>query len=125
MKKLFWISMVVLLSGCAREVQKELVAVGGSKADGVVELGYDYDPELERPVTDPDQGKKVALKRCEAWGYKDVEEFQKMRESCAYTGLYGVCRKVNAYIQYQCLDEQDKGANQPSALMASPEKKEL
>lgn len=103
--KLFIFYLFILAGGCAREVHKELVAVGGSKADGVVELGYDYDPEIEIPVTDPEQGKKTAQKRCEAWGYKDVEEFQKLTESCAYTGLYGVCRKVNAYIQYQCLDK--------------------
>lgn len=52
MKKKFCLPLFavfsVLLVGCA-PVAKEMVATGGSKADGVIELSYDY-MEMETPT---------------------------------------------------------------------------
>lgn len=94
----------VLLVGCA-PVAKEMVATGGSKADGVIELSYDY-MEMETPTVNKEQGLKTAEKRCQAWGYKRAEAFGGEKTTCTQSpGLWTTCRKYITTVQYQCLDE--------------------
>ena len=87
MKHLFFAVVGILLASCTTNVPKELVATGGSKADGVVELSYQYN-ELETPIVDKAKGQETAEKRCKAWGYK-----------------WTSCGNYIVTIQYQCLDE--------------------
>ncbi len=92
----------VVLASCA--VKKELVATGGSKADGTIELSYEYGP-YEVPQINKAQGLEVAKKRCAAWGYKNAEEFGGFKTACNQFGGFGSCDRYIVTIQYQCLDK--------------------
>lgn len=62
----------LVLSGCA--TQKQMVPMGGSKADGTVRMGFDYGL-FEKPVLDKNQAIAAAEQRCKAWGYSGTEPF--------------------------------------------------
>lgn len=103
MKKLVLFGiMSALLAGCA--VQKELVPTGGSKADGIVELSYEFGG-FDVPKVDEEQGAKAAKQRCEKWGYKDAEKFGGRKQVCNLYGGIGGCAQYLVTIQYQCLDK--------------------
>ena len=98
--KLFVLVSCLLLTACA--VNKNLEATGGSRADGTIELSYDYD-QYESPITNPDQGLQTAMSRCRAWGYKDAEAFGGARTSCSMPGGMGGCSRYLVTVKYQCL----------------------
>ena len=62
--------VVLLLSGCrtATVVKKDWAATGGSRADGVVRLSYDYN-WTEIPELNEQQAVDLAITRCKAWGF--------------------------------------------------------
>ena len=63
------------LSGCG--VMKRPLDLGGSKGDGTVILGANVG-EFDRVNWDGAQSK--ARKRCTAWGYRDTEAFEGIRQ---------------------------------------------
>lgn len=102
MNKLLFVGFVsALLVGCA--IHKELVATGGSKADGTIELAYTYGG-MQVPVINEEQGLQLAKKRCESWGYKNAEKFGGHKQVCSMYGGFG-CTEFTVTIQYQCLDK--------------------
>lgn len=92
------------LFGCA--AQKELVATGGSRADGTIKLSFDYGM-FEKPVVDPSQALNVARKRCSAWGYKDAEPFGGQTSNCS-SFSNGNCNRWIVTVEYQCLGDLDR-----------------
>ena len=104
MKKLLLMATSAMIFGCANNVPKELVATGGSKADGIVELSYQYS-ERETPVVNKAEGLKTAEKRCQAWGYKRADPFGGEKTVCSSPGTWTECGTHLVTIQYQCLDE--------------------
>ncbi|WP_407919345.1 YecR family lipoprotein [Croceicoccus estronivorus] len=76
-------------------------ATGGSKADGVVEMSYEYG-EFEEPVVNPQQGVEAATKRCKAWGYKTAEAFDGGINTCVIPGGLGGCSTMRTTVSYQC-----------------------
>lgn len=89
---------ITLMQGCA--VKKQLVATGGSRADGIVKMSFQYGA-LEVPKFDERQGLLVAKKRCAAWGYTDAEAFGLSTKTCAYSSKYG-CDTWLVTVEYQC-----------------------
>jgi len=76
MKKIIFILLIpVLLQGCARHVHKDWMAIGGSKADASVTVGYTYNAQIEIPDADFSQAQRVADEKCRAWGYERAEAF--------------------------------------------------
>ena len=65
----------VLLSGC--RVTKTPLDVGGSNGDGTIIIGVNVG-EFDRVNWDGAQVK--AKERCMAWGYRDAEAFEGIRE---------------------------------------------
>lgn len=64
MRKTWQVFLVCLLiTACA--TPKTLEATGGSRADGTMELSYEYS-QFETPVVDAAQSKDVATARCRA-----------------------------------------------------------
>ncbi|ODA66232.1 hypothetical protein A7A08_02879 [Methyloligella halotolerans] len=94
--------LIVILAGgaisCAKN--KELVATGGSRADGTVDLSYEY-AALEKPVVNEAQGLITAQQKCAAWGYSGAEAFGGRKEECQYANEYG-CMKYFVTVKYQC-----------------------
>lgn len=93
------IFMSSILNGCSRDVT--LQATGGSRADGVVELSYEYGM-FDKPIVDWDQGLVTAIERCRAWGYESAEFFGGTTSQCqAYNG-YGDCVSWRVLAKCQC-----------------------
>lgn len=104
----------VVLTGCA--VKKDFYAMGGSRADGTVEMAYDFAP-FESPKVSTDQAKSVARSKCRVWGYDDAEAFGGQRQVCNQYNGYGSCIAGNIIVQYQCIGNlgQESTASQPAA----------
>ena len=91
---------ILLMQGCA--VQKQLVPTGGSRADGMVKLSYEYEL-FEVPKIDQQQGVMLAQQRCSAWGYKNAEPFGGSMQSCIRPTHNG-CVRWLVSIEYQCTE---------------------
>ncbi len=98
----FFCIALFLLAGCA--TQKIPQATGGSKADGTINLAYEYGL-FEEPVVDWGIATNTAIERCKAWGYKNAESFGGSQNNClAYNG-YGNCVRTQVNVTYQCTDK--------------------
>jgi hypothetical protein len=91
---------IAFLSGCA--VQEQWAATGGSRADGTVELAYEYGG-FEKPEVDEEQGVELAASRCAAWGYPASEPFGSAMKKCEMVGGYGNCLRWLVTRSYQCV----------------------
>lgn len=99
--------LVLGLAGCAatKVVVKTPQATGGSRADGVVELSYEYRVS-ERIEVQWDEGLVVARQRCQAWGYSDAEAFGGQKMACQVRN--GVdCLEYLVTASYQCTGPLD------------------
>jgi len=93
------IVLMALITGCA--VQKDWVAIGGSKADGVVRLAYD-DLAGQFPQVSEAQGVRTAAARCSTWGYSGAEAFGGVTRQCI-DGFR--CAHQQVIKEYQCTGE--------------------
>lgn len=99
MRNITIIGCLAMLTACAAPTG--MSATGGSKADGVVEMSYEYS-EFQKPIIDPQQGMNTAVKRCKAWGYKQAEPFDGGIQTCIIPGGFGGCARMRTTISYQC-----------------------
>ena len=90
----------LLVSGCS--VQKTMSATGGSKADGTIEMSYEYG-NFEKPVVNRTQADRRATERCKAWGYDHADAFGGGKTQCLTANAYG-CTYQRVTVTYQCLD---------------------
>ncbi len=91
---------LLLIAACATPVN--MSATGGSHADGIVEMSYEYG-EFEKPVVNPEQAMSTAVRRCKAWGYKNAEAFDGGINTCVIPGGFGGCSRMRTTISYQCI----------------------
>jgi hypothetical protein len=100
----FWSSVAAILAisftmqGCA--VQKQMVATGGSRADGTVKMAYEFGM-FEMPKIDMQQGQDAATQRCKSWGYTNAEAFGGQTKTCSSFGG-GACNSWLVTVEYQC-----------------------
>ncbi|WP_449541999.1 YecR family lipoprotein [Enterobacter ludwigii] len=94
----------LVLSGCA--TQKQMVPMGGSKADGTVRMGFDYGL-FEKPVLDKNQAIAAAEQRCKAWGYSGTEPFGGATQTCNQPSSSG-CMGWHVETEFQCTGEIKK-----------------
>jgi hypothetical protein len=105
MKKIICLSVVVFgLYGCA--AHKEWSATGGSRADGVVKLSYEYGL-FEKPQLDERQGRQLAQSRCSAWGYSDAEPFGGVTKVCNNFNSSG-CNQWLVTAEFQCTGRPER-----------------
>lgn len=108
---LFLAAMFLCGIGCAKKVIKNWEAAGGSRADATVEVGYTYNPQIEKPETNDQQALSEARKRCQAWGYQEAEPFGLIKSNCQqmvlqpFAGM--VCQSMLVTKQFQCLGRGD------------------
>lgn len=101
MKNLLPIAIWIFFTqGCS--VQKQLIATGGSRSDGIVKMSFEYGL-FEIPKLNEQQGLDSAKQRCEAWGYADAEPFGGATKICTNPTRNG-CAKWLVTIEYQCTD---------------------
>ena len=92
--------LALLLSGCT--VTKVPVALDGSRADGTVEMGYEYG-SLETPQVDWEQTRQNAAARCQRWGYSNAEAFGGSKRQCVIGDAFGCSRYLES-VEYQCVE---------------------
>ena len=92
--------VLVGLTGCA--VKKEYLAISGSKADGRVTLGYEH-TSWESPEVDDAAAYDTALKRCQNWGYQDVEAFGVQKQQTGVDPFWGF-EYWSVTKDFQCID---------------------
>lgn len=88
-----------VLTGCA--TKKEMIPMGGSKADGTVKMGYTFGT-FEKPVVDFNKAELLASQKCKTWGYDGAEAFGGQTSQCGQIGAYG-CEMMNVSVEYQCI----------------------
>ena len=103
------ITAIALLSCLGCTVQKDLVPVSGSRADGTVDLAFEHGV-FERPQLDRAQGDAAAISRCKSWGYQNAERFGGSTRRCVDTN-YGTCVRWVVTATYQCTGPQQFGPN--------------
>ena len=103
--KLITLCLVVValsVSGCA--TIKIPQSTGGSKADGYVEMSYEYGM-FESPKPQWGQAAVTAGQRCAAWGYKGAVPFGGKTKKCQiYDLTFGSCSRYLVTAKYQCID---------------------
>lgn len=85
-----------------------LQAFGGSRADGVVRLGFTYGA-FENPRPDMVAAQETARQRCAVWGYQNAEPFGGATQQCLQTNQYG-CVQTQVTVEYQCTGGAGAGA---------------
>lgn len=95
-----WAALAVLLivAGCATE--KIMVPIGGSRADGTVNLAFEYGM-FEAPHVDVAAATVTAAQRCKAWGYTSAEPFGGQQNKCELSNQYG-CIRTMVTVTFQC-----------------------
>lgn len=94
--------IVSLLFGCSS--RQNYYAMGGSRADGTVDLAYDT-KMFVTPIVNDQQAQEIATQKCKVWGYQDAESFGGMTENCFARNSYGDCLRGQVIVKYQCLGD--------------------
>lgn len=98
---------VALGAGCAKPVHKDWMAIGGSRSDATVKMGYVWNPQNEKPETSQQQAIDLAAQKCRTWGYDGAEPFGSTLTKCTnmsfqpFAGV--VCYQMQAEAEFQCI----------------------
>jgi YecR-like lipoprotein len=93
-----YLALALLVAGCT--VQTAAVPIGGSRADGTVELAYEFG-DLQTAEVDWAAAQQQATQRCASWGYTAAEKFGGERRQCSMPSGYG-CLRWQVTVPYQC-----------------------
>jgi len=99
--RIVWITLaaVACLAGCT--VARDWTATGGSRADGTVELSYQYGM-FQVPRENETQGVDLATLTCSGWGYSGAQPFGGEIKQCGAQNSSG-CISWLVTRKYQCL----------------------
>ena len=92
---------IILFSSC--HVIKDLDVVGGSKADAIVKMTYEYYLFQKVTISSWEESNEKATNTCRLWGYSSAKRFEKPKKDCIGWGKDG-CHKWRVTWQYQCLE---------------------
>lgn len=104
MRAVLFTIIIFSIAGCA--TQKDFYAIGGSRADGTVDLAYDL-RQFEKPVVDYRQAAAIAKSKCGTWGYVDAEPFGGQYQTCNQRNGFGDCIAGQMIVKYQCIGDLD------------------
>lgn len=119
-KLLVFAAVLAALSGCT--TKKDFYATGGSRADGSVDMAYDF-AQFEQPVINIAQAQSIAKSKCRVWGYNGAEAFGGKQQICNQFNGYGTCIAGQVIYKYQCIGNISEAPMiQPTAapLSAAP-----
>jgi len=97
--------VMTALAGCS--VKRDFYATGGSRADGVIDMAYDYKPN-ENIVTNKKQAYTIARSKCASWGYTDAEAFGGQTKICTSSSRSDGCAAWQVTVKYQCLGSLER-----------------
>jgi hypothetical protein len=109
------LTVIAALPGCA--TKKDFYATGGSRADGTVDMAYDFRP-FEQPVVDHQQAQKLAKSKCGVWGYSSAEPFGGKTTNCYRRDGWGNCTAGQVIVKYQCIGNLDAPAAKAAATLS-------
>ncbi|WP_280377525.1 YecR family lipoprotein [Pseudomonas sp. BN515] len=112
------LAAVLTISGCT--TKKDFYAMGGSRADGTVDLAYDFAP-FEQPVVNVSQAQSIAKSKCQVWGYQEAEAFGGQQQNCHQFNGYGSCVAGQIVVKYQCIGTADRPVASSSFAPATPQ----
>ena len=101
------IAVLANLAGCATTQQWGVT--GGDREHGVVRVSYDY-AEFHQPAVNDEQAMKIALGRCNGWGYDDAEPIEGQLRQCSNMSGSN-CDLWTVTREYQCTDETSFARN--------------
>ena len=101
-----YLVLVLLFAGCT-SVPPAPVLMGGSRADAVVEIGYDFgvfaSPNKEAQKAAEESLTEIALQACTGWEYQTAVQMGPPRRACAYELQEGAkCYKYTQLYKFQC-----------------------
>ena len=73
-------ALLANLVGCA--TSRQWGVTGGDREHGVVRVSYDY-AEFHQPADNDAQALKVAVSRCNGWGYGNAEPIEGQLRQCS------------------------------------------
>ncbi|MBN3864802.1 hypothetical protein HCU66_21470 [Pseudomonas frederiksbergensis] len=111
------LALSATLAGCA--TNKDFYAKGGSRADGVVDMAYDFQ-QFETPVVRVEQAQRIAKSKCVLWGYSDAEAFGGKTQHCNQMNGYGTCIAGQIVVQYQCLGNLNTSSASTTPAATAP-----
>jgi len=85
-------------TGCA--TNKQWSVTGGAKDAGLVRVSYEYQ-EYREPEVSEQQAQRLALNRCEGWGFDDAQPIAGQLRRCSNT-TKGNCDQWTVTREYQC-----------------------
>lgn len=95
------LAFTAFLAGCA--TTKDWAVTGGEKEEGLVRVSYEF-PEYREPQVSEAQAEKLALSRCEGWGYDDAEPIAGQLRRCSNMDD-GNCNLWMVTREFQCTRE--------------------
>lgn len=96
-----------LVAACTVDVDKQLSATGGSKADGIVELSYELG-QYQNARIDWGRAQTDAVARCQVWNYSNASKFGGEKRQCQAPSEYG-CLQWFVTVNYQCTNATSSG----------------
>lgn len=114
-KLLLLVMLAVVVTGCSS--RKDFYATGGSRADGSIDMAYDF-KAFETPIVDLKQAESIANNKCAVWGYERAEPFGGKTLNCQARDGFGNCNAGQMIVKYQCIGNITP-SNQASASAES------
>jgi hypothetical protein len=105
------ISLLLLatsLTGCATD--RHWAVSGSERDEGLVRVSYEF-PEDRDPALSDLAAAKLALQRCEGWGYDDAEPIAGQLRQCSSMDK-GNCDLWKVTREYQCTRDPASFASQ-------------
>ena len=96
--KILLTSLTLTLAACA--TTDKWTPAGGNREQGVVRIAYEY-PEFEQPEMSETEAEKLALNRCNAWGFREAQPIAGRIRQCANMDA-GNCDLWSVTREYQC-----------------------
>ena len=97
----FLLALTAIVTGCA--TSKDWTVTGGEKEQGLVRVSYEF-PEYQEPAVSEERAEKLALNRCEGWGYDDAQPIAGQLRRCSNMDN-GNCNLWMVTREYQCTRE--------------------
>ena len=106
MRILFLLAFLSTVTACS-SVPPVPELIGGSRADGFVEIGYNFgllsSPSREAKEAAEESLLNMAKSSCSEWGYSDALPMGPSKRRCAYNAPEGqACYKYTQVYKYQC-----------------------
>jgi hypothetical protein len=100
MRNFAFLFLPIFMAACAADTAKTPMPTGGSRADGSVNMTFEFSA-AENPIVDWEAAQVSAASRCGAWGYAGADPFEGVTTQCVAMSNWG-CMRTVVTRTYQC-----------------------